>query len=249
VSLAVITARPRRDVDAAVSSGVPDSAYWAYSNGAVIHAPGAAVPARVLGFAADQATRIAVAVRAADPAWSCALDLVDRTVTVVPFPSEESAHWSHVVRCASVEEITLPDRVPKVLVRTGTACDATVVEAVQRVMGPDVVATASGRAYVELVPPGTGKSEALRWLCADLGVEPADAVAVGDGLNDLGMLRLAGLAAAPANAPAEVRHAADIVLPSNDENAVAVLVDALLGDGTLSSRRTRSPLPLTSLKE
>ncbi|HBF83373.1 MAG TPA: HAD family phosphatase [Streptomyces sp.] len=248
VALAVITARPGRDVGAAVSGRVPDSAYWAYSNGSVIHAPGAAAPSRALGFTADRAVRIVADVRAARPAWSCALDLVDRTVTVAPFPSGGSAHWRHVVRCASADELTLPGPVPKVLVHTGTVCDATVVEEVQRVIGPDAVATASGGAYVELVPPGTGKSEALRWLCAELGVDPADTVAVGDGLNDLGMLRLAGLAAAPANAPVEVRRAVDVVLPSNDEDGVAVLVGLLLDGRAVTPRRYR-PLPSTSLEE
>lgn len=266
IALAVITARPRRDVDAAISARVPDSAYWAYSNGAVIHCPegadgadGAGAPQRVVGFAPDQVARIVEAVggavrgvvRAAVPAvpgaapgaapgadgepggpWSCALDLVDRTVTIDPFPRQASRHWNHVERRASAAGLVLDQPVPKVLVHTGTVCDAAVVARVQRAVGAQAVATASGGAFVELVPPGTGKSEALKWICARLAVDPSAAVAVGDGLNDLTMLDLAGLGAAPANAPEQVRLAADLVLPSNDEGAVAALVAHLLGPVT-----------------
>ncbi|KPI33468.1 Haloacid dehalogenase domain protein hydrolase type 3 [Actinobacteria bacterium OV450] len=230
LALAVITARPGRDVPAAVTGGVPDSAYWAYSNGAVIHAPGEARPRRVLGFAPGPVLRILEAVRTASPHWSCALDLVDRTVTLDPFPREAAAHWTHVSHRTCADRLDLPVRVPKLLVHTGTGCGPAVVAEVQRAVGGGATATASGGGFVELVPPGTGKSEALRWLCAETGVDPAEAVAVGDGLNDLSMLHLAGLGAAPANAPEEVRRAAGLVLPSNDEDAVATLV-ALLLDG------------------
>ncbi|MFD9356357.1 HAD family hydrolase [Streptomyces sp. NPDC060031] len=229
LALAVITARPRRDVAREVSSRVPGSAYWAYSNGAVIHGPGAAAPRRLVGFGPEEARRLVAAVGAAAAGWSCALDLVDRTVTIDPFPQEASRHWNHVERRGARAAGPFPEQpVPKVLVHTGTVCDAAVVERVQRVVGPGAVATASGGAFVELVPPGTGKSEALKWICAELALEPPAAVAVGDGLNDLTMLRLAGLGAAPANAPAQVRLAADLVLPSNDEDAVAALVALLL---------------------
>ncbi|WP_309505927.1 HAD family hydrolase [Streptomyces pyxinae] len=246
LALAVITARPRRDVEPEVTGRVPGSAYWAYSNGAVIHPPGAPVPRRVTGFAPDRVRSLLAAVRGASAAWSCALDLVDRTVTVDPFPRAASEHWSSVVRCASADRLALPDRVPKLLVHTGTGCGTAEVAAVQRAVGPRAAATASGGGFVELVPPGTGKSAALRWLCADLGMDPADAVAAGDGLNDLSMLRLAGLGAAPANAHPEVRAAADLVLPSNDEAAVGALVGLLL-DGRDGARGPddppRGPLP------
>ncbi|TGW04437.1 phosphoserine phosphatase SerB, partial [Mesorhizobium sp. M2D.F.Ca.ET.145.01.1.1] len=36
------------------------------------------------------------------------------------------------------------------------------------------------------------KAEALLEICARLGLAPADAIAVGDGANDLDMIRLAG---------------------------------------------------------
>jgi phosphoserine phosphatase len=41
-----------------------------------------------------------------------------------------------------------------------------------------------------------GKASALRELCAQLGCGPADAIAIGDGANDLPMLELAGVSVA-----------------------------------------------------
>jgi len=41
-----------------------------------------------------------------------------------------------------------------------------------------------------------GKASALRELCAQLGCGPANAIAIGDGANDLPMLELAGVSVA-----------------------------------------------------
>ena len=48
-------------------------------------------------------------------------------------------------------------------------------------------------------------------ICADLGIEAADVLALGDGRNDIEMLTWAGRGVALGDAPAEVREAADHV--------------------------------------
>jgi len=85
----------------------------------------------------------------------------------------------------------------------------------------------TGRDCLELAAEGTGKAEAVRELASDLG---ADALVVfGDNLNDVDMMRLADLSFAPANAAPEALAVADEVIPSNDEDGVAVTVrDRLL---------------------
>ncbi|WP_084104003.1 phosphoserine phosphatase SerB [Demequina sp. NBRC 110056] len=57
------------------------------------------------------------------------------------------------------------------------------------------------------------KAEALREFCAELGISPADAVAVGDGANDLDMMAAAGLGIA-FNAKPLVQEQADIAVNS-----------------------------------
>jgi Cof subfamily protein (haloacid dehalogenase superfamily) len=94
-----------------------------------------------------------------------------------------------------------------------------------------LAAEASTPTHLEITAAGVDKGDALAALCAQLGVAPEQVAAVGDGANDLAMLRFAGIAVAPANAPVDVRAAADLVAPSNDEDAVAWVVAHLLGPG------------------
>ena len=62
-------------------------------------------------------------------------------------------------------------------------------------------------------------------MVADLGADPARTVAVGDGENDLGMLRLVGCGVAMGNAGDAVKRAADLVLErSNEEDGGAEAV-------------------------
>ena len=82
--------------------------------------------------------------------------------------------------------------------------------------------------FLELLPPGADKGSALERLAALLGLDMASTMAVGDAMNDLGMIRAAGYGCAPANAVPEVRAAARYVSElTNEEDAVADLVEAL----------------------
>ncbi len=63
------------------------------------------------------------------------------------------------------------------------------------------------------------KAVALREFCDELGLSPADAVVVGDGANDLGMIEAAGLGIA-FNAKPVVQEQADIAVNSERLDAV-----------------------------
>jgi len=81
---------------------------------------------------------------------------------------------------------------------------------------PEVSVVRSESEYVEVLPPGVSKGEALVWLCRRLGIPLEKAVAVGDQLNDLSMIELAGLGVAMAHAPTTLRAKADVVVPAVD---------------------------------
>jgi Cof subfamily protein (haloacid dehalogenase superfamily) len=87
--------------------------------------------------------------------------------------------------------------------------------------------------YLEIVPLGVHKAEALRHLSAILGLELSQVAAIGDGLNDLEMLREAGLGIAMGNAPDAVKSEADWVTGTNNEGGVAQAVRKLLMDGLI----------------
>lgn len=63
------------------------------------------------------------------------------------------------------------------------------------------------------------KAVALREWSAELALEPGCAIAVGDGANDLAMMKLAGLGVA-FNAKPKVRAEADITISGNDLRAI-----------------------------
>jgi hydroxymethylpyrimidine pyrophosphatase-like HAD family hydrolase len=69
-----------------------------------------------------------------------------------------------------------------------------------------------------LVPDGVGKAEAVAWDLARRGVDPADAIAIGDSASDLTMARSVGRMHLVANA---LRHP-DLpgLLPSYDNVVV-----------------------------
>ena len=66
---------------------------------------------------------------------------------------------------------------------------------------------------------------ALQRIARRIGAAREQVAAIGDASNDLGMIEWAGLGLAVANAAPEVRALANAVVPSNDENGVAIAVE------------------------
>jgi hydroxymethylpyrimidine pyrophosphatase-like HAD family hydrolase len=75
--------------------------------------------------------------------------------------------------------------------------------------------------FVNVTAAGTDKGAAVAAAAAHLGCEMAEVVAVGDGLNDLSMLAVAGTSIAMGQAPAIVQAAAHLVAPECDADGVA----------------------------
>lgn len=73
------------------------------------------------------------------------------------------------------------------------------------------------------------KATALREIAASAGIELAEICYMGDDLNDLPAMRIAGFSAAPANAAREVLAEVDFIAKSFGGNgAVRELIEALL---------------------
>lgn len=96
-----------------------------------------------------------------------------------------------------------------------------------------LLCTVSRPQYIEFISPQAGKERALGELCRRLNIAPEEVVAFGDGLNDMGMIRMAGLGCAMANAREEVRACADLIAPSNRENGAAQVIMQLLRENRL----------------
>jgi Cof subfamily protein (haloacid dehalogenase superfamily) len=76
-------------------------------------------------------------------------------------------------------------------------------------------------AWLDLAPEGVSKASGLADVCERLGVAQSDVLAIGDGRNDLEMLRWAGRGVAMGQAPLEVQEAADDVTETVHEDGVA----------------------------
>ncbi|WP_430868117.1 HAD family hydrolase [Demequina aurantiaca] len=96
---------------------------------------------------------------------------------------------------------------------------------VHRIGLSDVTYAVGYSAWLDLTPPGVSKASALETLRRQLGVYPDHTVAVGDGNNDIEMLKWAGRSAAMGNALEPVRATADRVVPSVEDDGV---LDVLL---------------------
>lgn len=73
--------------------------------------------------------------------------------------------------------------------------------------------------YLEIVPFGVSKGNALRWLCGHLGIPMEKSYAAGDADNDISMIRAAGTGIAMKNAMTpQVKEAADVVTAEDNDH-------------------------------
>ena len=90
---------------------------------------------------------------------------------------------------------------------------------------PDLAFSTSMPFNIEINAQTATKGNALLALCRHLGIDPAQALALGDGTNDSDMLRAAGVGVAMENADEAVKAAADYVTGSNNDAGFAQAVE------------------------
>lgn len=90
---------------------------------------------------------------------------------------------------------------------------------------PGTAASASCPNNVGINSAAATKGAALLGLCRVLGVAPSETMAFGDGLNDVAMLRAAGVGVAMGNAVDAAKDAADLVTASCDDAGVAAALE------------------------
>ncbi len=82
--------------------------------------------------------------------------------------------------------------------------------------------------FLELVPKGIDKAQSLAVLLKEIGMTKDEMIAVGDGFNDLSMIKYAGLGVAMSNAQEVVKENADFITLSNEEDGVAHVVEKFI---------------------
>src|SRR5947199_160668 len=89
--------------------------------------------------------------------------------------------------------------------------------------------------FLEILPQGSSKGAALEFVAQHLGIPLSEIIAVGDNLNDLEMIRTAGLGVAMGNAPPELRTQAGYVTSTNDEGGLAEVIERFILNRTASA--------------
>ncbi|AIE60287.1 Cof-type HAD-IIB family hydrolase [Bacillus methanolicus] len=79
----------------------------------------------------------------------------------------------------------------------------------------------SSHTNIEVNPIGINKAKAIRKVCDFLGISMDHVMACGDSLNDIAMIKEAGLGIAMGNAQDIVKEAADYITETNEEAGVA----------------------------
>ncbi|MEO9140129.1 MAG: HAD family hydrolase [Jatrophihabitans sp.] len=143
--------------------------------------------------------------------------LFDRRGAAIPPP-----------RIGPLDEITDAPAV-KLLAKDRDVDPDTFLAAATALIGDRATIThSSSFGLLELSAPGITKATGLADLARRHGVGQHEVVAIGDMPNDIPMLQWAGRSIAVANAHPSVKDAAGEVTISNDEDAVAVLIESLL---------------------
>ncbi len=90
----------------------------------------------------------------------------------------------------------------------------------------------SEHSLYEILPKGVSKGNLVLKLAELLGINENRTIAVGDYDNDVSMVKSAGIGYAVSNARDSVKEVADRITVSNEENAIAAIIEEL-DSGTL----------------
>ena len=88
--------------------------------------------------------------------------------------------------------------------------------------------TNAGREWIDFMNLGVDKGSGVAHLCERLGIDIADAAAVGDTYNDIPMLERVGHSFIVDNAEEHMNAHAKWRIPSNNDGGVLTLIDAIL---------------------
>ena len=92
-------------------------------------------------------------------------------------------------------------------------------------LGESASATRSQSYYLDVTHPDAIKGNGLLGIARLLDIPPEAVLAIGDGVNDITMLRQAGFAVAMGNAPEVVKGHASVVTDDNEHEGFAIAME------------------------
>jgi Cof subfamily protein (haloacid dehalogenase superfamily) len=153
------------------------------------------------------------------PKWDAALERESRLTGVPPIVEPDLAHLTQAPH--------------KLLAIAGEPAIFPELSLLASTLPVDCRGQFSLANYLEITHRDVDKAAALLALGQELGITPADMVAIGDGENDMALLHLVGLGIAMGNASPSVQTAADWVTDTNNRDGVALAIERLRASGWL----------------
>lgn len=95
----------------------------------------------------------------------------------------------------------------------------------QKLVGDRITITQGVKEFLEVLPLGASKGRGVQMLLDDLGIQPEEMLAIGDGENDLEMLQMAGIGVAMGNGRTAVKSIADYITADNNHSGVAEAIE------------------------
>jgi hydroxymethylpyrimidine pyrophosphatase-like HAD family hydrolase len=200
------------------------------SNGAVTVQldPAAAEGYRVVSLHTFDPSGVAELLREHLPTGLFAVEVLGRGYKLTaPFPHGELTGEMQIV---PFDEL-FAEPVMRVIIRSPEHTSAEFSRLVDEVGLHGVAYSVGWTAWLDLAPDGVTKASALEEVRLRLDVDADRTLAVGDGRNDVEMLRWAERGVAMGNAPAEVQAVADEVTGTVDDDGLAQVLEGLVAVG------------------
>ena len=151
--------------------------------------------------------------------------------------NRETTHWMKVTAAKVTPVRRLREYTHEHTIRLGIVAAPEEVELVhgelekrfgERIFFHRIFVPQAGVEVLEIFDPAVNKWEGILHVARHHDVSPEQIIAIGDDVNDLPMLRQAGLGVAMGNARDEIKAAAKKVIGSNREEGLAVFLEELV---------------------
>ena len=167
---------------------------------------------------------------------------VDYLATAGKAPNEAERIWREVTQSVVHEVPSLAEYPHEHTIRVGIVAPSDEVQTAltelkdalgDRVVCHNINVPAYGVDVMEVFDPAVNKWQGILHVAKMHGVEQSEIVAIGDDVNDLPMLRQAGLSIAMGNAKPHIQAVAHRVIGRNDEDGLAIFLTELVAQHTV----------------
>lgn len=118
------------------------------------------------------------------------------------------------------------DKAPTKLLAYGTRAELDeFIAAGEKKCGSRMTFMRSKENFLEILHSGVDKSMALQQLCKHYDISMDETMAIGNSMNDLGMIKAAGIGVAVGNAEPVIKQAATVITATNNDDGVAQVIE------------------------